>query len=110
MHFVRKILPRNAKYALSAWVYFIQEHMLSVSQFAAIKLLHLGKRELYILWFNSLLTMFYIKNPDKLPEFYRNIAKNEGVYQGVCDYIGGMSDDYCIHLFNELYVPKFVIY
>ena len=54
--------------------------------------------------------MFYIKNPDKLPEFYRNIAKNEGVYQGVCDYIGGMSDDYCIHLFNELYVPKFVIY
>lgn len=54
--------------------------------------------------------MYYVKNEDKLPKFYRDIAKEEGTYQGVCDYIGGMSDDYCIHLFNELYVPKIVIY
>ena len=53
---------------------------------------------------------YFYRNPDKLPDFYKNIAKEEGLYQGVTDYISGMSDDYCLHLFNELYVPKLVIY
>ncbi len=83
MHFVRKILPRNAKYALSAWVYFIQEHMLSVSQFAAIKLLHLGKRELYIHWFNSLLTMFYIKNPNPV---HRQVQGSDFLLRALCAF------------------------
>lgn len=53
---------------------------------------------------------YFLKNPNKMPVFYQEIIEKEGLYQGVCDYISGMSDDYCLFLFNELFVPKFVIY
>lgn len=53
---------------------------------------------------------YFFKHPDKLPEFYINIVENEGLYAGVTDYISGMSDDYCLYLFNEIFVPKFVIF
>lgn len=45
-----------------------------------------------------------------MPEFYVSIVENEGLYRGVSDYIAGMSDDYCIMQFNNIYMPKFVIY
>ncbi|MDP4145890.1 MAG: deoxyguanosinetriphosphate triphosphohydrolase [Bacillota bacterium] len=54
--------------------------------------------------------LFFLKNPNKMPEFYGNMVKEEGLYQGVADYISGMSDDYCLHIFNEKYVPKYVIF
>jgi len=53
---------------------------------------------------------YFLNNPDKMPEFYKEIAFEEGVHQGVADYISGMSDDYCLLLFNDIYVPKLVIY
>lgn len=53
---------------------------------------------------------YYLKNPNKMPRFYKNIVEKEGLYQGVADYISGMSDDYCLLLFNSIYVPKIVIY
>lgn len=53
---------------------------------------------------------YFLKNPQKLPDFYQNVIMNEGLYQGVADYISGMSDDYCLLLFNDIYVPKYVIY
>lgn len=52
----------------------------------------------------------YYKNPNEMPEIYRRISQEEGLHRGVADYIAGMSDDYCINLFNTIYVPKFVIY
>lgn len=52
----------------------------------------------------------YIKRPDEMPELYRKIVVEEGLYIGVSDYIAGMSDDYCLMLFNSIYVPKYVIY
>jgi len=45
-----------------------------------------------------------------MPELYKNVVKYEGIERGVTDYIAGMSDDYCLGLFNKLFVPKFVIY
>ena len=53
---------------------------------------------------------YYIKFPEKMPTFYKDIVDKEGLYQGVADYISGMSDDYCLVLFRELYVPKFLVY
>jgi len=49
---------------------------------------------------------YYKKHPDKLPEFYREIAQKEGLERGVTDYISGMSDNYCVALFKDLVVPK----
>ncbi|MCT8976236.1 deoxyguanosinetriphosphate triphosphohydrolase [Clostridium sp. CX1] len=53
---------------------------------------------------------YFIKNPNKMPELYINIVEEEGLYRGVADYISGMSDDYCLLLFNSIYVPKIVVY
>lgn len=53
---------------------------------------------------------YYMKNYNKMPELYQNIAKDEGLKRGVADFVAGMSDDYCLNLFNNIYVPKFVIY
>jgi len=53
---------------------------------------------------------YYMKFPEKMPAFYIEIANKEGLCQGVADYISGMSDDYCLVLFRELYVPKFLVY
>ena len=53
---------------------------------------------------------YYCKHEEKLPELYRKIANEEGLKRAVADYIAGMSDDYCIGIFNELFVPKFVIF
>jgi dGTPase len=45
-----------------------------------------------------------------MPKLYFDIANKESKERGVADYIAGMSDDYCLNLFNKLYVPKLVIY
>jgi dGTPase len=50
------------------------------------------------------------KNPDKMPQFYQKIVEEEGLQAGVTDYIAGMSDDYCLWIFNDIYVPKLIIY
>lgn len=53
---------------------------------------------------------YYYNKPQALPDFYKGIVEEEGLHVGVADYISGMSDDYCLMLFNNLYVPKIVIY
>lgn len=53
---------------------------------------------------------YFLKNPEKMPDLYMKVVKNEGLYQGVADYISGMSDDYCLLLFSDIYVPRIVIY
>ncbi len=53
---------------------------------------------------------YYSNKPEEMPELYKNIVEKEDLKRGVADYIAGMSDDYCLSLFNRLYVPKLVIY
>lgn len=50
---------------------------------------------------------FYSKNPEKMPEEFISIANDEGVERAVCDYIAGMSDNYSVKVFNQLFVPMF---
>jgi dGTPase len=50
---------------------------------------------------------YFREHPDKLPAFYRGIAERVGEAQAVCDYVAGMTDNYAVELFEELYVPKF---
>ena len=45
-------------------------------------------------------------DPALMPNFYMQIAYNEGVDRAVTDYISGMSDEYATHLFEEWFVPK----
>ena len=54
----------------------------------------------------SRLFAYYIKNPDRLPEEYALIRERDGVEQAVCDYIAGMTDNFALETYHELYVPR----
>ncbi|MBR5124516.1 MAG: deoxyguanosinetriphosphate triphosphohydrolase, partial [Clostridia bacterium] len=51
----------------------------------------------------------FVKNPDKLPERYRNrigTAEDETVERSVADFISGMTDRYAIETYEERFVPR----
>lgn len=48
----------------------------------------------------------FIDHENLLPEEYQKIADKTDLHRAVCDYISGMSDDYAIRLYEELFVPK----
>lgn len=50
---------------------------------------------------------YYLKNIDELPdEFLDNISNGETKQRTVCDYIAGMSDQYAMTTFKNIYMPK----
>lgn len=53
---------------------------------------------------------YYLEHILEMPELFILIADQEGNERAVADYIAGMTDDYAIILFNQIYVPKIVIY
>lgn len=52
----------------------------------------------------------FMKQPDTLPDFYRQIAAREGKERAVADYISGMTDNYCVELFKDLTIPRSFIH
>lgn len=52
------------------------------------------------------LYFYFTKDPARLPDEYQNIVQEEGIDRAVTDYISGMSDDYAVHVFETLFVPK----
>lgn len=49
---------------------------------------------------------FFVAHPRKMPEETRAFLKAYSPERVVCDYIAGMSDQYAVYKFNELFVPK----
>ena len=50
---------------------------------------------------------YYDKNPDKLPDQFKDLMnRGERREKVVCDYVSCMSDRYAIDVFNSLFVPK----
>ena len=45
-------------------------------------------------------------DPSRMPNFYLQIAYNEGVDRAATDYISGMSDEFATRLFVEWFVPQ----
>ncbi len=52
---------------------------------------------------------YYSHNPENMPQEFMSIANEEGIDRAVCDYIAGMSDNYSVKIFNQLFVPMFWI-
>ncbi len=48
----------------------------------------------------------YCAHPEALPEEYRRILQEEGLERAICDYISGMSDRFCVNIFNKLFIPQ----
>lgn len=51
------------------------------------------------------LFMAFIKNPKQLPIEYQKWVEKAGLYQGVCDYIAGMTDRFAQDEYKKLFYP-----
>ena len=50
---------------------------------------------------------YYQDHPEEMTgEFQHLLEEGEPLEQVICDYISGMTDQYCIHRYHELFVPK----
>lgn len=49
---------------------------------------------------------YYCKNPNKLPEDFQPQMSFDGLERTVSDYIAGMTDNYAVDKFNEIFVPE----
>ncbi len=49
---------------------------------------------------------FFCKNAEKMPKEFQKTALDDGVERAVADYVGGMTDSYCIYTYNEHFLPK----
>ena len=51
---------------------------------------------------------YYINHPEKMPaDYYRMIEENgEAAERVVCDYISGMTDQYSMMKFREIFIPQ----
>ena len=48
---------------------------------------------------------YYIANPEALPEDFHPQLSFEGLERTVCDYIAGMTDNYAVDKFTEIFIP-----
>lgn len=53
------------------------------------------------------LYQYFLKNIDKLPDFYRINIDKYGKARVVCDYVAGMTDQFAVELFKSIYIPRF---
>ena len=49
---------------------------------------------------------YYVNNPNALPEDFQPQLSFGGMERTVCDYIAGMTDNYAVRKFNEIFVPS----
>ncbi len=49
---------------------------------------------------------YFMKNPEKMPEFYVKRMDNDDKHTVICDYISGMSDMYAINIFSQIFIPR----
>ena len=54
----------------------------------------------------SALFEYYVQNPDKLPDEYALVRERDGTRRAVCDYIAGMTDNFALEMYHELYIPR----
>jgi len=52
------------------------------------------------------LYLYYLQHEEKLPDYMREIAKEEGPQRAACDYVAGMTDHFAIASYQELFIPK----
>lgn len=49
---------------------------------------------------------YYVTDAYRLPEEFLGIAEREGVERAACDYIAGMTDNFALEKYHELFVPR----
>ena len=49
---------------------------------------------------------YYIRHPEALPEDFHPQLSFDGMERTVCDYIAGMTDNYAIDKYSEIFIPN----
>lgn len=49
---------------------------------------------------------YFLTHPDRMTNFYLQLAYQEGADRAVTDYISGMSDEFAIRTFEQVFVPQ----
>ena len=49
---------------------------------------------------------YYYQHPEAIPEDFQPQMSFEGMERTVCDYIAGMTDNYAVDKYTELFIPK----
>ncbi len=52
------------------------------------------------------LYLYYLKDISRLPADYVKVAQADGEERAVCDYIAGMTDQYAVNKYGELFIPS----
>lgn len=48
----------------------------------------------------------HFQYPERLPEYMRRIAQEDGSSTAAMDYVAGMSDLYAVRTYSDLFIPK----
>ena len=48
---------------------------------------------------------YYVKHPEALPEDFQPQLSFDGMERTVCDYIAGMTDNYAVDKYTEIFIP-----
>ena len=48
---------------------------------------------------------YYISHPESLPEDFQPQLSFDGMERTVCDYIAGMTDNYAVDKYTEIFIP-----
>ena len=50
---------------------------------------------------------YYLDRPEEMSAEYRMLLQEgEPLERVICDYISGMTDQYCIHIYNKIFIPE----
>ena len=53
----------------------------------------------------SALYEYYLADVGRLPEDYRAVAEEEGADRAVCDYVAGMTDQFAVRQYTQMFIP-----
>ena len=48
---------------------------------------------------------YYFAHPEAIPQDFQPQLSLDGMERTVCDYIAGMTDNYAVHKYTEIFVP-----
>ncbi len=84
----------------------VHEHMMALREFMFENVYYrLAERDDQSFMVIEKLYKYFTMHPDKMPREYKRLLENWETPVVVCDYIAGMTDNYCVGLFNELFMP-----
>lgn len=84
----------------------VHEQMMSLREFMFQNVYYkLAERDDQAFMVIEKLYKYFNKNPEAMPDEYKMLLRSWDTAVVVCDYIAGMTDNYCVRLFNELFMP-----